>query len=316
MILNTLFYDRKGCFSLNTSDSFTAHNFYKNTTHNFIVMTTILIPTDFSATAKNAALYAIGLAKQVGATKLVLYNAYEAVVPSISIDPTVPSIMPVDLETYKNISETGLTTFAAEINDASDKTITIEQLCNLNTLVNGISEAITTTGAELVVMGITGGNALEENLIGSNTVDVAKAITVPMIIVPPNAAFKTIEEITLAVDLKGVANTAPITALTKLIDVLKAKFFVLHVNDSDDDGSDKETQVRALNSLLKSQNPQYFFVNNISFIDGINDFVDSKKVDLLVTIPKKHGWFETMFKRSHTKLLAFHSHVPLMVVHD
>ncbi|MDI9365010.1 MAG: universal stress protein [Flavobacterium sp.] len=278
-------------------------------------MKTILVPTDFSATAKNAAIYAIGLAKQVGATKVVLYNAYEAVVPTIFIDPTVPSIMPVDFETYKNISETGLTAFAEDISHVCDSTITIEQLSNLNTLVNGVSEAITTTGADLVVMGITGGNALEENLIGSNTVDVAKAITVPMIIVPPNAAFKTIEEITLAVDLKKVAATTPVAPLKKLLDTMQAQFFVLHVNDGEDD-TDKDQQMVTLNNLLNGYNPQYFFVNNISFIDGINDFVDSKKVDLLVTIPKKHGWFETIFKRSHTKLLAFHSHIPLMVVHD
>jgi len=279
-------------------------------------MKTILVPTDFSATAKNAAIYAIGLAKQIGATKVVLYNAYEAVVPSISIDPTVPSIMPVDIETYKNISETGLTSFAEEINHVCDENIVVEKLCNVNTLVNGISEAIANTNAELVVMGITGGNAIEENIIGSNTVDVAKAITVPMIIVPPNAAFKTIEEITLAVDLKKVAATTPVGALTKVLDTIKAKFFVLHINDGEDDGSDKETQVKTLNSLIKKYDPQYFFINNISFIDGINDFVDSKHVDLLVTIPKKHGWLETLFKKSHTKLLAFHSHVPLMLVHD
>lgn len=279
-------------------------------------MTTILVPTDFSATSKNAALYAIGLAKQVGATKVVLYNAYEAIVPSISIDPTVPSIMPVDIESYKSISETGLTTFAEEISQVCDGSIVIEKLCNLNTLVNGISEAIDITGAELVVMGITGGNALEENLIGSNTVDVAKAASVPVIIVPPNTVFKIIEEITLAVDLKKVATTTPIAPLKKLLDLISAKFFVLHINDGEDDSNDKEEQVKTLNSLIKAYDPQYFFVNNASFIDGINDFVDSKKVDLLVTIPKKHGWFETIFKRSHTKLLAFHSHVPLMVVHD
>jgi nucleotide-binding universal stress UspA family protein len=278
-------------------------------------MKTILVPTDFSATAKNATLYAMGLAKQIGATKLVLYNAYEAVVPSITIDPTVPSIMPVDLETFKSISETGLKAFADDISQASDGSITIEQLCNLNTLVNGICEAIIITSAELVVMGITGGNALEESLIGSNTVDVAKAITVPMIIVPTNAVFKTIEEITFAVDLKKVATTTPVAPLQKLLDTIQAKLFVLHVNDGEDD-ADKDEQMVILNSLLQGYNPQYFFVNNNSFIDGINEFVNSKNVDLLVTIPKKHGWFETIFKRSHTKLLAFHTHVPLMVVHD
>lgn len=133
---------------------------------------------------------------------------------------------------------------------------------------------------------------------------------------PPNAAFKTIEEITLAVDLKKVATSTPVSALIKVLDTIKAKFFVLHINDGEDDGSDKETQVKTLNGLLKGYDPQYFFVTNISFIDGINDFIDSKHVDLLVTIPKKHSWLEKLFKRSHTKLLAFHSHVPLMVVHD
>ncbi len=278
-------------------------------------MKTILFPTDFSTTAKNAAIYALGLAKQIGASKVVLYNAYEAIMPSMSIDPTVPSIMPIDIEAYKNISETGLSTFANELSHYCDDTIAIEKLCNLNTLVSGVSEAVNLTGASLVVMGITGGNALEENIIGSNTVDVAKQITVPMIIVPPNTIFKTIEEITLAVDLKKVATTTPVAPLKQLLDLIKAKFFVLHVNDGEED-ADKDEQMRTLNSLLQGYHPEYFFVNNISFIDGINDFVDSKNVDLLVTIPKKHGWFETLFKRSHTKLLAFHSHVPLMVVHD
>ncbi len=278
-------------------------------------MQTILVPTDFSATAKNAAIYAIELAKQIGAAKVVIFNAYEAIMPTMTIDPTVPSIMPLDIETYKNISESGLENFSKDLYEACNNQVVLETLSDLNTLVSGISEAAEKTGASLIVMGITGGNALEESLIGSNTVDVAKAITVPMIIVPPNAVFKTIEEITLAVDLKKVEATTPTEPIKNLLDAIKAKLFVLHVNDGEDE-ADKDDQMTILNGLLEGYNPEYFFVNNISFIDGINDFVDSKNVDLIITIPKKHSWFETLFQRSHTKLLAFHSHVPLMVVHD
>lgn len=278
-------------------------------------MQTILVPTDFSATAKNAAVYAIELAKQIGATKVVIFNAYEAVMPTMAIDPTVPSIMPIDIEAYKNISESGLKNFSKDLHAACNNQVVLETLSDLNTLVSGISEAAEKTGANLIVMGITGGNVLEESLIGSNTVDVAKAITVPMIIVPPKAIFKTIEEITLAVDLKKVEAAMPTQPIKNLLDAINAKLFVLHVNDGEDE-ADKDDQMTVLNGLLEGYNPEYFFVNNISFIDGINDFVDSKNVDLIITIPKKHSWFETLFKRSHTKLLAFHSHVPLMVVHD
>ncbi|MBW7952968.1 MAG: universal stress protein, partial [Chitinophagaceae bacterium] len=39
---------------------------------------TILLPSDFSATATNAGLYAIELANQIGAKKVVVYHTYEA----------------------------------------------------------------------------------------------------------------------------------------------------------------------------------------------------------------------------------------------
>ena len=100
-----------------------------------------------------------------------------------------------------------------------------------------------------------------------------------------------------------------------MLDIVKAKLFVLHVNDGEDEAG-KDDEMKILSGLLQGYNPEYFFVNNASFIDGINDFVDSKNVDLIVTIPKKHGWFDSLFTKSHTKILAFHSHVPLMVIHD
>ncbi len=53
-------------------------------------------------------------------------------------------------------------------------------------------------------------------------------------------------------------------------------------------------------------------VNYENFLDAIHDFVERHKVDMLLVIPKKTGWFESLFSRSHTKMLAFHSHVPLL----
>ena len=278
-------------------------------------MQKILVPTDFSATSKNVAVYAIALAKQIGVSKIIIYNAYEILMPAIAIDQTFPSAMPIDIEVYKNISNTGLATFVNTLEPFCENQVILETLSDFNTLVTGISEAVTTHHVDLVIMGVTGGNSFEENLIGSNAVDVAKDVTVPMIIVPPNAVFKQIEEIALAVDLKKVAVATPIQPIKALLDIVKAKLFVLHVNDGEDE-DDKVEEMEVLSTLLQGYNPEYFFVNNASFIDGINDFVDSKNVDLIVTIPKKHGWFENLFTKSHTKLLAFHSHVPLMVMHD
>jgi nucleotide-binding universal stress UspA family protein len=50
--------------------------------------------------------------------------------------------------------------------------------------------------------------------------------------------------------------------------------------------------------------------------EGINEFAEKNNIDLLITIPKKHGLFDNLFKHSSTKELITQSHVPVMCVHD
>ncbi len=71
-----------------------------------------------------------------------------------------------------------------------------------------------------------------------------------------------------------------------------------------------------LRYLLQEYNPQIHLENNDDFIEGINHFVDEYSIDLIITIPRKHKIFEGLFKERHTKKLAFHSHVPLMYIHQ
>ena len=75
-------------------------------------MKNILVPTDFSATAKNAAFYALKLAEQLNVKKLVLYHSYE--IP-VTIDPMVPGIQMLDIESIKEGSEKALEKFTLEL---------------------------------------------------------------------------------------------------------------------------------------------------------------------------------------------------------
>lgn len=71
-------------------------------------MKNILVPTDFSATAQNAARYALQLAGQLGAPKVILYNAYQA---PLMIDPMVPAVQLLDEEQLRSSSQDSLDKF-------------------------------------------------------------------------------------------------------------------------------------------------------------------------------------------------------------
>jgi nucleotide-binding universal stress UspA family protein len=277
-------------------------------------MNTILVPIDFSETARNAARYALSLAKQLGTKKIVLYNAYQT--PVIG-DSMAPSIAMIDMESIQKISEEGLRKQKTELEEQNDAGIEIEALNAFNFLIDGIEAVCERSTIDLIVIGITGASGLEEALVGSNTISLAKRTTVPLIVVPANAVYKPIQQVLLACDFKKVIETTPIDAIRNIIGDTKAKLHVVHVNHQGDKySSETEHEIKMLDSLLQGLNPEYAFVENNDFTEAINKYVTDNNIDLIITIPKKHGLFEGLFKKSHAKMLAFHSHVPLMSVHE
>ena len=182
-------------------------------------MKTILVPTDFSATAKNAATYALALAKQFGIKRIVLYNAYQA---PVSVDPMVPTVQLLDMDLMKKSSQEGLDAFKADLEKGLPvDDIAIDTFSEYNVLTGGINELCTAVGADLIVMGITGGGAVTETLIGSNAVSVSQHAITPVIIVPPEAKFSTIKKVLLACDFEKVEETTPIKPLKELLEKLE-----------------------------------------------------------------------------------------------
>lgn len=278
-------------------------------------MNTILIPTDFSETAKNATRYAVKLAESLDIKKLILYNAYQK---PVSGDPMMDAVELYDIQSFKEISEEGLRNFKHEVEAFCLPGIEIITISEFNLLSSGVNEVCRDNNVDLIVMGITGsGSGLEERLIGSNTIHIAKHTTIPVIIIPAEAAFKPVNRIVLACDFKKVVETTPVDALKSILNATKAHLFVLHVDETGKSPSQESTfESLLLDTLLQGYNPEYHFVNNPDIVDGINQFAVEKQVDLIVTIPKKHGLFESLFHRSNTKKLAFHTDIPLMVVHE
>lgn len=276
-------------------------------------MKTILVPTDFSPVSKNAALYALELAKAVAANKIILYNAYQA--PVIA-EPNMPAVQIMDFDALKSISESSLEQLRSDIVHLCDSTIELECLSEFGMLDAGINDVCESTGASIIIMGISGGSNFEEVLIGSTATSVAHNTKVPVIIVPPHAVYSPIEEIVLACDFKKVQETTPVNAIKKLLDATKAKLYVLHVNEHQKAVDNLPYQKETFEKLLEGYHPEFHFLENEDFVEAINDFSQKHSVDLIITIPKKHGLFDRLFKRSHTKHLAFHTNIPLMCIHE
>ena len=66
---------------------------------------------------------------------------------------------------------------------------------------------------------------------------------------------------------------------------------------------------------LNSYKPEFSFLRAYDFLEGIDRFVESKDIDAIITVPRKHSFLSQLFKTTHTKKLAYHSHVPIIAIH-
>lgn len=279
-------------------------------------MKTILVPVDFSSPAKNAALYALKIAEQLRFSRIVFYNAYQAP-PIINEPTTMPSIPILDIETLKDISRESMKHFQESMIEFYPADIKVEHLSEYADLAGNINEICEKTNAELIVLGITGTSRIEEVLMGSTAINVAKNTKIPVIIVPSDASFTSIKNIVLACDFKKVVETTPVAPIKSILDSTDALLHVLNVTESDKEVSNEMVgQKKLLNSLFEEYEPTFHFIKNEDFITAINDFVEVNHIDMIITIPKKHGFLSGLFKERHTKKLAFHSHVALMYIHE
>ena len=270
-------------------------------------MKTILVPVDFSDTARNSALYAAGLAKWIGAKKLILFNAY-----SIPL-ATEMSWAVLQTEELRKYSEDGLADFKRMLEAETDNTVEIVCQSEFGFLTERIEAVSTETDSDLIVMGITGGGKLEEVLIGSNTTHILRHTHVPLLIIPAGARWKPIEKIGWACDYKEILKTTPAESIKKIVNEFKAKLIVVH-NDPDPKGfdPDKFKNNVMVTELFHQVQPEFVSVSDTHFAEAMNEFVDNYQVDMLLVVPKKQSWLDSLFHPSHTKQLAFHGHVPLM----
>ena len=169
-----------------------------------------------------------------------------------------------------------------------------------------------------VIMGTKGTSGVERMLFGSTTLTAIRHLKWPVIVVPPGKEYGTgIKKIGFACDFNKVIENTPVQFIRNMVKEFGAELHVLNV-DYEQRNFKPETPEESLmlHTLLEDLDPKYHFINHKDVEDGINEFAETNNIDLLITIPKKHGLLDNLFKHSSTKELVTQSHVPVMCVHE
>ncbi len=274
-------------------------------------MKTILVPTDFSEVAENALDYAVEIAK-ITKAKLVLFHVFN--VPIIPAE--IPIVIPTD-EMEKDAMNS-LKKIEKKLQNKHGSKLTIECKSKCGFPVEEINLFAKENKVDLIVVGMEGENFLIEKIIGNITTSLIKKAKCPVLAIDKHVKFKNIKKIALACDYNKTDNNTILAPLKEFAQVFESHIFILNVTQELETVTTVSKAVEGikLNHSLQNVNHSFHYAMNEDIIEGINDFVDKMKIDMVVMIPRMHTALHNLFHEPNSKRMAFHTKIPLLALHE
>ncbi len=276
-------------------------------------MKTILIATDFSNASRNAVEYGAELAYYAKA-KLVLFHVYH--VPVVTTE--TPVVWPT-LEDIEKDSVATLTTIKNDLLIEHGPELKIECVCKCGFALEELESYIGANRPDLIVMGMKGSGYLSEKLIGSTTTALIRNAECPVLVIAEKVKYSAVKRIVLATDFQELEHKTTLNPLKEIAKLFNAHIFVLNVvtdNRKSVDISGTVNDLISLEMALKDTDHTFHHLDNDNTVNGINDFIIKRNMDMVVMIPKKHSLLKSIFQEPFTKRMAFHTDVPLLAIPD
>jgi nucleotide-binding universal stress UspA family protein len=270
-------------------------------------MANVLIPTDFSDNALNAAIYAVRLFGTNGNHFTVL-NCFSMPHGRAGGFRNFDDMLAED-------SAEGLVAFMEKLRSKLPEPVpAFETASEQGLLVDVIKRfEADPVPPDVIVQGTQGASGLKRILIGSNTAAVIMNSRTPVLAVPEEATYSAPRGIML---FEGGGRVEP-TTLGLLVDLARAngsEVGIVHVKGPDND--DERTSATNLDEILGDIPHTRQTVAGANVMMTLNELVDTNKADLVVAVHRRRGLFESLFKRSMTTRLVMNTRTPVLILHQ
>lgn len=258
-------------------------------------MITILFPTDFSATANNAFLYALNLTKKLNANLKVL-----------SVKTHLKDYLDVKDEHIEE--EKNKLKDIAKVHHLDDVDFTFQ--IEIGELIMKITEIVKNENVNYIVMGTNGENSFGKKFFGSETLSVINNTTIPVLAVPDKVIYKEQRNFSFAT-LFNDSEEKALDEMISITDRYNANLDVVHV------------EVKSMTFDMRKKKQEWEINHpklNLTVIQkedvegALLDYCKQNKVDVLGLVHRDLNTFQRMFTTNHSKQLLTSADFALLIL--
>lgn len=276
----------------------------------------ILIPTDFSKNALNAARYALDLYAKLNC-EFYFLNVFR-----LTNYTTNALILPepgsAEYEAAKGASEEAFAKLLdiLELHHDNPKH-SYHTISSFNFLSEAMKQTIDNKDIDLVVMGTQGATGAKGIIFGSNTVNAMEKIReCPVLAVPDELRFSTPKEIVFPTNYKSSFSRKELNYLIEIAMMHNTSIRVVHFTKKTTLSEDQEKHKQLLDDILQGVDHSFHTLTDKDVAQGITSFVQSRNSDMIAFINKKHFLFNSIFSRPLVKEIGYDATVPILALNE
>jgi len=281
-------------------------------------MKTYLVPIDFSDAANNAAHFAAELSKQTNVQDIILMNVYYiSVYETILPDPNIMMLRDQEIEENATERIAQLEKLKRKLQKQVRPGVKLHVRLNRTHLLRAVVDTVAIDNVDLVILGSKGNSSSKETNIGSHVIKISKACPAPVIIVPPAYRYNLIDHAVIACDFNKVTENIPLGALHKLLGKQDIKLLVVNIdtdNKHANEDPERLAEETALHAMLKGFHARYYYVNKPDVINSILGFAEKHNAQMVIALPHKYSFFQSIMHNSVSQQLASSSSVPVLLL--
>ena len=277
----------------------------------------ILFPTDFSPPSVNAFQYLLKFAKTLKANVEVLHVVYPQG-ESLDFPTMVAQANRAEVDRaqkrLKAFIEEGIQTAGMDFS----RSAFVEKDIEVGTPVQCITQVALRDQADLIVIGSRGQKrSMVDKWIGRIAAKVVQSAPCPVLVIPENAAFESVNTIAYATDTRD-ADPYEIWRATQLLEPFVPVIHCVHINMKKEGDFDAWSKMEKMQTFFADRTPgMAFHIHNLpgtQLEKDLNEFVSNHDVQLLVMYQPHHNFWDQLFHKSITRRMAIRTKVPLLVL--
>lgn len=272
-------------------------------------MKTILYATDYSENSIAALQYALKMSGQMG-TRLVITHVfdYHTILNNQGIDTILE-------ESAFKLHRSKLEQFCTTHLGSAWKSPDIQlQAVDNRSVTKGIISVADEWHAYLIVVGMKGGSALQEMIMGSTTQHLIAIAPCPVLSIPADTSYRQPKTIAYATDFEE-EDVYAIRKLAGMAGQFDAEIKIVHISTKDEYKG--EMQMEWFKDMLKDKvtyahiDFELLFSENV--FEALQRYLENTDSDLMVMLEREHkSIIKKWFHRDLVKKMQSYGRVPLL----